>query len=165
MYAYLAEMKWGKPASKVALYYVCRSDPEAYKDYRRPRRWRTIEIPYTDRHRASPEDLLTDAVKAATSTRHATRWFADGGKISSLYSPCRSCPWQRRCLGKSLEDGETHVAEEAAADALRGLAETKTIAADASAAMRQFLALQHAKHSATKSVNRSRELIDDLGLD
>jgi PD-(D/E)XK nuclease superfamily len=166
-YARLTELIHNTTVTRTHLYYVCRSDPHAYKDPKRTRRWDTLIAPYTQDHRDTADQLIGEAVQAATSTTTTVpRWFGDDRwKISGLHSPCRSCPWQQTCLGKAASGDGPADAAAITADMARALYETKQATREAGKALQGYLALYGADSDAADAKKTVTELVEDYGLD
>jgi len=167
-YARLIELQTGRRVTDMHLYYLDRSDPEAYKDFRRSARYFTTSQTFTDADRQMADTLFDRVFSAAKSTAEAPRWFGDErGKISSRFSPCHKCLWQTRCLGKPVhgQDATLAVDVEAAGQLIGGWAEARTDKAEAVAKLKDFIRAELDKNKKSKVEGRLKELVIALNLD
>lgn len=169
VYARIIELADRYRVTECLIYHLDRSDPLAYRDYQRSARRFTDAIDYTDEHRAIADALIDDGFAAATGAENAARrWFGtEQSKVDSLYSPCKQCPWQTRCLGKPVEceDAEAHAAPGVAAEVLRGWQEARQLKSETSGAVKEHIRLHRQAKAAGKAEGRLKELIADLALE
>ena len=100
-----------------------------------------VERSWTDTEVSTASALIAYAMTVATDATAAPRWFGrHDSDAAAPYSPCLSCPWQSRCLGKDPDGG---VSPEAAAELVAAGANAGRAAVrDAEARLVEFMRLK-----------------------
>lgn len=153
--AALVEHEHGTPVTGYTLYYLDRADPE--------RHWALVERHFGETEAAHANALLAFAMSVAEDITCAPRWFGrHESDAASPYSPCLSCPWQSRCLGK---DSGGRVGEEAAGEIVAAGGAANAAVKEAEERLVEFLRLKADVKEAKRGKTRLSDLVAALDLE
>lgn len=153
--AALAEHEYGTPVTGYVLYYLDRADPE--------RHWAIVDRSWTDTEASTANALLAYAMTVAADAAAAPRWFGrHDGDAAAPYSPCLTCPWQTRCLGKAPGAAAS---DEAAGELVAAVAAAGAAVKAADDRLVEFMRLKGEVEDAKRGKTRLTDLVAALGIE
>lgn len=154
MGAALLEHAAGTPVRGYWIYYLDRADPEHH--------WAMVERPWTSEEAERGDALLDHAARIGASEADAPRWFTAAADAYAPYSPCPSCPWQSRCLGKDADDPQR---ADAADELVTALAASAAAISEAEAELSAYLTHTAKIDRYRKGKSYLTEMVEHLGLE
>lgn len=151
----LLEHTTGTPIRGYWIYYLDRADPE--------RHWALVSRSWSDAEIERGYAMIDTAAATGAYEANAPRWFA--AAVSDAYaphSPCPSCPWQSRCLGKDQADPQRSEAADELVDALDAAREHID---DAEAELAEFVTRTLKIDRYRKGKSYLSDLVEHLGLE